>query len=35
MKKRVNDLSEHWFAFSVITAITLTAILLELADKLD
>jgi hypothetical protein len=35
MRRRIRDLGEHWFALSVITTITLTAMLFELADKLD
>lgn len=35
MRRKIRNLGEHWLALSVITAITLTAILFELADKLD
>ena len=35
MRRKIRDLGEHWIALSVITTITLTAILFELAEKLN
>lgn len=34
MKKRLNDVGEHWFAFSVVLTIAFTCMLFELADNL-
>lgn len=35
MKKRLNDIGEHWLAFSVILTIAFTCMLFELADNLS
>jgi hypothetical protein len=35
VKNRLSNLGEHWLAFSVVVAVSLTFLLFELADNLS
>jgi hypothetical protein len=35
VKRRLGDIGEHWFAFSLVAAGSLTVLLLELANDLN